>query len=222
MSLAKHAKLWSGREDSNLRPTVPKTGQNSEFQSDSLQTNFDPVEINSMSYARSANRAFSAPSPHAGDRQDSPTPPHAETAPPADQVGRAIEALTQARTAWYSSNDEEVWHGGPYDTREEAEAGAKAEEHRLIVQATKGPIRVSRFFDHEAFLERAEEDLCELSNEDGDPILDFKAEACEDLGKRVRAAIDEWQVAHGLAPVAWCFDSCEPVEIAAWAKGGAA
>lgn len=171
-------------------------------------TTADHMEINAM--------ATSQLTPHAGDRQDSPTPPRA------DQAAPTIEDLNASQTAWYSSNDEEIWHGGPYGTREEAEAGAKAEEHRLIMRATKGPIRVSRLFAGDSFLEMAEENLSDLANEDGDPILDFSAEACADFETRVRAAIDEWQIAHRLSPVAWRFDSSDPVEIAAWAKGGAA
>lgn len=135
---------------------------------------------------------------------------------------RTIDALTQSQTFWYSSNDEECWQGGPYDTREEAEIEAKANEHRLIMEATKGPIRVSRFFCQASFIEQAEESLYDMANEDGDPLLDFLADVNLDLQARVRAAIDEWQVAHQLSPVAWRFDSTGPVEIAAWAKGGEA
>lgn len=141
---------------------------------------------------------------------------------------KTIDQLTAQHTAWYSSNDEENWVGGPYETREEAEAEAKDSEHRLIMQATKGPIRVSRFFDQGDFLEQAEESLYDICNEDGDPILDFTSEVNLDLQARVRAAIDAWQVAHQLSPQVWCFDSCEAPEIAAWAKepatpeGGAA
>lgn len=129
-----------------------------------------------------------------------------------------IDALIKATTAWYSSNDEENWIGGPYDTREEAEAEAKANEHLLIMQATKASIRVSRFFDQGSFFENAEECLYDMTNEDGDPLLDFKPEVNLDLQARVRAAIDEWQVAHQLSPVAWRFDSSGKIEIAAWAQ----
>lgn len=141
---------------------------------------------------------------------------------------KTIDQLTAPHTAWYSSNDEENWQGGPYSTREEAEAEAEGNEHRLIMQATKGPIRVSRFFDQGGFLEQAEESLYDICNENGDPILDFTPEVNLDLQARVRAAIDSWQVAHQLSPQGWCFDSCEAHEIAAWAKepatpeGGAA
>ena len=135
---------------------------------------------------------------------------------------RTIEQLTQPHTAWYSSNDEEVWSGGPYDTREEAEDEAKANEHRLIMQASKGPIRLSRFFDQADFIEQAEENLYDMANDDGDPILDFPPAVNLDLQARVRVAIDEWQVAHQLSPVAWRFDSSGPVEFAEWTKGGAA
>lgn len=131
---------------------------------------------------------------------------------------KSIEELTAPRTAWFSSNDEECWTGGPYDTREEAEAGADGEEHRLVTQATKTPIRVSRLFGAEHFLEGADEALYDYSNEEGDPTLDFTPAAILDLQARVRAAIDEWQVAHQLAPTAWAFTSCDEAEAAAWTK----
>lgn len=138
---------------------------------------------------------------------------------------KTIDQLTAGQTAWYTSNDVEVWTGGPYESREEAEAGAKANEHRLIMQATKTPILVSDYFDQEAFFEAAEESLYDQCNEDGDPILDFKPEVNADLQARVCKAIDEWQVAHQLSPQPWWFSSSGEVEIAAWAKaaeGGAA
>jgi hypothetical protein len=131
---------------------------------------------------------------------------------------KTIVQLTASSTAWYSSNDEEHWTGGPYETREEAEAGAKDNEHRLICEATKGPIRVSRLFDQCEFIENAEERIHDLSNEDGDPILDFKPEVNLNLRDRVRKAIDEWQVAHQLAPMPWLFDYCSKPELAAWVK----
>ena len=133
-------------------------------------------------------------------------------------AAKTLLELTAPQTSWYSSNDDECWSGGPYDTREEAEVEAKANEHRLIMQATKTPIRVSRFFDQADFIEQAEESLYDLANEDGDPVLDFTPEVNLDLRARVRAAIDEWQVAHQLSPVAWRFDTSGDVEIAAWAK----
>ena len=133
-------------------------------------------------------------------------------------AAKTLPELTAPQSRWYSSNDEECWAGGPYDTREEAEVEAKANEHRLIVQATKTPIRVSRFFDQADFIEQAEESLHDVSNECGDPLLDFTPEVNLDLQARVRAAIDEWQVAHQLSPVAWRFDTNGDVEIAAWSK----
>lgn len=133
-------------------------------------------------------------------------------------AAKTLSELTAPQTHWYSSNDEECWAGGPYDTREEAEVEAKANEHRLIMQATKTPIRVSRFFDQADFIEQAEESLYDIANEDGDPLLDFTPQVNLDLQARVRVAIDEWQVAHQLSPVAWRFDTSGDVEIAAWAK----
>lgn len=142
-----------------------------------------------------------------------------------DGGAKTLAELTAANTAWYSSNDEEFWSGGPYDTREEAEVEAKANEHRLIMQATKGPIRVSSLFDQDRFFEDAEESLYDQAGEDGDPLLDFTGEVINDLQAMVRAAIDAWQVKHQLSPMPWLFSSSGPVEIAAWAKepeGGAA
>ena len=133
-------------------------------------------------------------------------------------AAKTLSELTATQAHWYSSNDEECWAGGPYDTREEAEVEAKANEHRLIVQATKTPIRVSCFFDQADFIEQAEEGLYDIANEDGDPILDFTPEVNLDLQARVRAEIDEWQVAHQLSPVGWRFDTSGDIEIAAWAK----
>ena len=131
---------------------------------------------------------------------------------------KTIDQLTAGQTAWYTSNDVEVWAGGPGESREEAEAEAEAEEHRLIMQATKGPILVSDYFDQEAFFEAAEESLYDQCNEDGDPILDFKPEVNADLQARVRKAIDEWQVAHQLSPMPWAFDNCDESELAAWVQ----
>ncbi|AZV00371.1 hypothetical protein pthi1_p06 [Paracoccus phage vB_PthS_Pthi1] len=131
---------------------------------------------------------------------------------------KTIEQLTASETAWYSSNDEDVWTGGPYDTRQEAEEEAKANWHRLIMRATKTPIRVSKHFDQGGFFEAAEESLYDLCNEDGDPTLDFDPAVNLDLQTRVRAAIDEWQVAHQLAPTPWRFSGGDEPEIAAWAK----
>lgn len=131
---------------------------------------------------------------------------------------KTIEQLTTSNTAWYSSNDEEVWTGGPYATREEAEAEAKACRHRLIMRATKDPVRVSKHFDQGDFFDAAEETLYDLCNEDGDPILDFDSAVNLDLQARVRAAIDEWQVAHQLCPMPWRFSGSDEPEIAAWAK----
>lgn len=119
---------------------------------------------------------------------------------------KTIEQLTKSYEVWYSSNDEELWHGGPYDNKEEADQCSFDEEHVLICKASKTPFRVSQFFDVDRFFEDAEESIFELGSEDGEPMLDFKADVVADLQSRVRAAIDEWQVAHQLSPVPWSFD----------------
>lgn len=130
---------------------------------------------------------------------------------------KTIEQLTAPTTAWYSSNDEENWYGGPYKTRDEAEDEAELAEHRLIMRAKKRPIRVSEFFDVESFFELVEERNEDFINDDGYPILDFLPAVNMDLQCRVKKAIDEWQVEHQLAPEAWPFDSSDTPEEAAWA-----
>ncbi|WP_295045153.1 hypothetical protein [uncultured Paracoccus sp.] len=131
---------------------------------------------------------------------------------------KTIEELTASHTAWYSSNDQDIWSGGPYDTREEAEAEAAGSEHRLIVQATKPPIRLSRYFTHGEFLEGVDDALCDYHDPDGCPATDFAPAVNMDLQARVCAAIDEWQVAHQLAPCTWAFTGFGAVETAAWVK----
>lgn len=144
-------------------------------------------------------------------------------------TAKSLAELTAPVTAWYSSNDQDIWHGGPYDSREEAEAEAEGSEHHLIMQATKHPILVSDYFDLEGFFEAAEECLYDQCDDDGSPLLDFKAEVQADLKKRVCAAIDEWQVAHQLSPMPWRFSGSDKPETAAWSiaeaiaeEGGAA
>lgn len=129
---------------------------------------------------------------------------------------KTIEQLTKADTSWYSSNDEEIWSSGPYATREEAEACAEDEDHRLITRATKAAIRIALYFDQGTFFEAADEALYDANS--GELVLDFAPDVNLDLQVRVRAAIDEWQVAHQLAPVPWRFDDCDKPMIAAWAQ----
>lgn len=129
---------------------------------------------------------------------------------------KTLDELTAGMTAWYSSNSEDIWTGGPYETREEAEDMAQGDEHCLIMRATKVPIRVSAFFDVDRFVESTEERLLDQGNEDGDPLLDFSGEVFADLQCRVRAAIDEWQVAHQLSPMPWAFFDNEGPMLAAW------
>lgn len=130
---------------------------------------------------------------------------------------KTIEQLTAERTGWYTSNDDEHWQNGPFDSREAAEVEAQANEDYLICEAGKRPVRLSEYFEVDTFLETTEDNLLELSN-DGDPILDvINQEQQADLEARVRAAIDAWQVAHQIAPVPYMFSFCRP-EKAAWPK----
>ena len=55
------------------------------------------------------------------------------------------------------------------------------------------------------FLERAEEDGYEFSNENGDPLFDVDMDQMKDLQQRVRSAIEQWQAAHKLVFMPWTF-----------------
>lgn len=134
---------------------------------------------------------------------------------------KTLEELLATKVEWYASNDEENYHCGPFATREDAMAEALADELSVIAETWRTPIRVSAYFDAATFLATSDEDMADLANEDGDPLLDFKAVVVADLQVRVRRAIDEWQVAHQLAPVTYCFDRCNPEPVTEAPMAGA-
>ena len=112
---------------------------------------------------------------------------------------------------WYSGENEEEFSGGPFDTRDEA-IDALDGYGGYIVLARKVPLQLSKHFDATLFLEGAEDDVCDLCNENGDPIFDMSKEQSEDLQARVRAAIDAWQYAHNLTFVPWFFSESKLLE----------
>ena len=140
---------------------------------------------------------------------------------------KTIEELTAEHVAWYATNNDEIWRDGPFDTKGEAESVARSKELSLIGEAGNKAIRVSDYFDAGDFLESTEESLYELANE-GVPLFEFTPEIEADLQKRVRQAIDEWQVANRLAPMPWVFNWCDEhqsqwdIEEAAREEGDAA
>lgn len=112
---------------------------------------------------------------------------------------------------WYSGSNEEEFSGGPFDTRHQAIAELDG-YGGYIVLARKVPLRLSGYFDVDAFLESAEEAAYDLCNENGDPVFDVSKEQSEDLQARIRAAIEAWQYAHSLTFVPWAFTGTKNLE----------
>lgn len=107
---------------------------------------------------------------------------------------------------WYVGNDEAIYTSGPYDTREEAVQIARDEfEGGYIIEAYKLPVELSAFFDANRFLEDAEELAYDLTNELGDPIFDPTGAQIDDLEKRIRVAIKQWQEDHKLVFMPFMF-----------------
>lgn len=116
---------------------------------------------------------------------------------------------------WWAGPNEEICTIGPYDSRDEVVAAAKSE--RLgefqddedvwklgfhICEAEKAPLRLADWIEADRLLERAEEALSDSDRVgcDGDdgPWFEATKEQEADLEKRIAAACDEWQAAHGL------------------------
>lgn len=112
---------------------------------------------------------------------------------------------------WYAGWNDEEFHSGPFDTREEA---IKALDglRGFIIEARKIPIKLSSYFDAEYFLEVTEEDACDLSNPDGDQIFNVPKEALVGLQVWVRAAIDQWQEVNNLVFESWAFNESRNLE----------
>lgn len=112
---------------------------------------------------------------------------------------------------WYSGSSEEVFTNGPFETRDEAAQNLEG-FGGFVIEAYKSPLHLSNHFYAESLLEDAEEDVSELADEDGSLIFLTTKEQEIDLQAKVRAAIDEWQKAHGLTFIPWCFSSSRNLE----------
>lgn len=124
-----------------------------------------------------------------------------------------MSALKDPDWKWYVGHSEDYFTGGPYDTRDEAVYIAKEEfEGGWILEAHKRPVKLSAYFDEDQFLEHAGERSYDLSGEDGEPIFDVTDAQAHDLVTRVRAAIDQWQLDHGLVFMPWVFSGQRNLE----------
>ena len=105
---------------------------------------------------------------------------------------------------WYSGSNDEVFYNGPFDTRERAVAELDG-YGGFVIEARKDDLQLSSHFHIGVLLDAAEDDVVDLSDEDGSPIFDVSSDQEADLQARVRATIDAWQDAHGLKFVPWRF-----------------
>lgn len=112
---------------------------------------------------------------------------------------------------WYAGWNDEEFHSGPFDTREEAIKELDG-LRGFIIEARKTPIKLSSYFDAEYFLEVTEEDAADLSNPDGDLIFDVSKAQMVGLQDLVRAAIDQWQEVNNLVFESWAFNESRNLE----------
>jgi len=120
--------------------------------------------------------------------------------------------MTQPDWKWYARSNEEEFHSGPFDTREEA-INALDGSWGFIIEAHKRPLALSSYFDATRFLEDAEESACDLANHDGELLFEATSTQIEDLEERVRKAIDQWQESHNMVFISWYFSQSRNLEI---------
>ena len=115
---------------------------------------------------------------------------------------------------WWAGTDEEWMTVGPCDTRDQVIA--EATNDRLgedlidekwmlgfhIVEARQDPLRLADWIGADRLLEYAEDNIADsdrvAAEYDEGPWFKATGEQEADLVKRVKAACDEWQAAHGL------------------------
>lgn len=128
-----------------------------------------------------------------------------------------------AEWGWFYAFDSgEVFHGGPYATREDAIAEASGDgageyerpdgswwERFMIAECLPSHIDLARWFEADDWIERLVENRMsdeDGANEDGDhPLTDLTAEDVQKLQDAVRAAIRQWQKDNGLKLRTWYF-----------------
>lgn len=129
--------------------------------------------------------------------------------------GCAPKQDTKSYWGWWAGSSEEYCTIGPCETRDEVIANATSEVlgefeddngvWKLgfhICEAEQRPLRLAEYIEADRLLERAEEvlsDSCRVGCEGDDgPWFDATSEQEVDLRRRVEAACDAWQKAHGL------------------------
>ena len=112
---------------------------------------------------------------------------------------------------WYAGSNEETFHSGPFDTRQEA-VDALDGEGGYVIEALKLPMALASFFIVDDLLETAEELAYDMANEDGDPLFCVKPELANELEQQVRETIRAWQSQNNLVFIPWMFSHSRNLE----------
>jgi hypothetical protein len=126
-----------------------------------------------------------------------------------------LDELTANLTGWWASRDGEFYTVGSEASREAAISAATEEELGLgdgncasftVALCTAAQVRLSAMFRADRFLEECEDQADDYQFEgEPSPFFEVTKEQEADLEARVRAALDEWQVAHQLRFVSTAF-----------------
>jgi len=112
---------------------------------------------------------------------------------------------------WYAGSNEEEFHSGPFDSREEA-IDALDGYGGFIIEAHKADIQLASYFDAVEFIENAEENGYEFSSPDGEYLFDVSTHQLLHLQEMVKDAISEWQKTHNLVFTPWAFSGTRNLE----------
>lgn len=112
---------------------------------------------------------------------------------------------------WYAGANEEEFHSGPFDTRQEA-VDALDGEGGYVIEACKRPMDLASFFEIEQFLDYAEQDAYEMANESGDPLFDVPTALAQELQRQIQDTIRRWQAQNNLVFIPWAFSHSRNLE----------
>lgn len=126
-----------------------------------------------------------------------------------EPVSTEVHPLGPDELKWWAGADEEWFHVGPCDTREQAIQEADDSDYTFedggkvktcVAQASQARLNLARRFDARRFLDRVAESNEDMLSEYGEdcPIADLSDEHVADLQDRVRRAIWGWQKDHAL------------------------
>lgn len=119
--------------------------------------------------------------------------------------------MTNKIWKWYSGSNEEEFHHGPFETREEAVEALEG-CRGFVIEAKKQQLQLSEHFNARDFIDLAEDNVYDLSNENGDIIFDISNTDATVLQTVVRKAIDQWQRKRNLVFQPWVFSQSRNLE----------